>query len=81
MGAPARSSRFSHAASRCAAGAAAARSHLRAFARDQRGATAIEYALLAGLITVATIMAMTTIGTTISGTFDEVAAGFTKPTT
>jgi len=30
---------------------------------------------------VATIAAMTTIGTVLSGTFDEVAAGFTKPTT
>jgi len=36
------------------------------FARDQRGATAIEYGLIAGLIAVVIITAVTSVGTTVS---------------
>ena len=41
--------------------------------RNEKGATAIEYGLIAALIAVAAIGAMTSIGTNLSSTFDEVA--------
>ena len=46
---------------------------LRAFRADQNGATAIEYALIAALIAVAIIGALTVLGTGISSTFAEVS--------
>ena len=39
---------------------------------DQQGATAIEYGLIAALIAVAAITAMTNVGSTLSGTFGNV---------
>ena len=39
------------------------------FARDIRGATAIEYALVAGLIAMVVITAVSTVGTTLCSTF------------
>ena len=44
------------------------------FLKDESGATAIEYGLIAALISVAIIAAATTLGSNISGTFDKVAA-------
>jgi pilus assembly protein Flp/PilA len=44
------------------------------FAKDESGATAIEYALIASLISVAIITAVTTTGTKVGNTFDGVAA-------
>jgi len=41
--------------------------------RDEAGATAIEYGLIAALIAVAAITAMQTLGTQLSSTFVEVA--------
>jgi pilus assembly protein Flp/PilA len=43
------------------------------FARDESGATAIEYGLIAALIAVVIIGAVTTVGTKLSGTFNSVA--------
>lgn len=40
--------------------------------RDETGATAIEYGLIAALIAVAAITAMTTIGGNLTKTFDTV---------
>ncbi len=40
--------------------------------RDEQGATAIEYGLIAALIAVAAIGAMSALGTTLSDTFQEV---------
>ena len=40
--------------------------------RDEQGATAIEYGLIAALIAVAAITAMTSLGSTLSGTFTNV---------
>jgi len=40
--------------------------------RDSRGATAIEYGLIAALIAVAAITAMTTLGRNLSNTFNRV---------
>lgn len=41
--------------------------------KDSRGATAIEYGLIAALIAVAAISAMSTLGTKISTTFNNVS--------
>ena len=40
--------------------------------RDEQGATAIEYGLIAALIAVAAITAMSNVGTQLSGTFSKV---------
>ena len=45
-----------------------------AFANDESGATAIEYGLLAALISLAAIASMSVIGTALSTTFSSVAA-------
>ena len=45
--------------------------------RDQRGATAIEYGLIAALIAVAAITGMTAIGDQLSTTFNNVADSLT----
>ena len=41
--------------------------------KDESGATAIEYALIAGLIALAVVSAVTTIGSHVSTTFNTVA--------
>jgi pilus assembly protein Flp/PilA len=43
------------------------------FAKDESGATAIEYGLIAALISVVIITAVTTVGTSLSTTFNTVA--------
>jgi pilus assembly protein Flp/PilA len=43
------------------------------FANDESGATAIEYGLIAALIAVAAISAMTTLGTNLGVTFKKVS--------
>jgi pilus assembly protein Flp/PilA len=43
------------------------------FLRDETGATAIEYGLIAALIAVVIITAVTTLGTNIKGNFTKVA--------
>jgi pilus assembly protein Flp/PilA len=40
--------------------------------RNSKGATAIEYGLIAALIAVAAVTAMTNLGTKLSGTFNNV---------
>ncbi len=42
------------------------------FLKDENGATAIEYGLIAGLISVVIITAVTTVGTKISTDFSEI---------
>lgn len=44
--------------------------------RDTRGATAIEYALIASLIAVVIIIAVGTLGTNVKGLFNSVANVF-----
>ena len=44
------------------------------FAKDQSGATAIEYGLIASLIAVVIITAAGALGTKLSGTFTNIAA-------
>jgi pilus assembly protein Flp/PilA len=45
-----------------------------AFARNDRGATAIEYGLIAALIAVVIITGVTAVGTNLSATFTTVSA-------
>jgi pilus assembly protein Flp/PilA len=51
--------------------------HFKAFAGDESGATAIEYALIASLIAVAIVGALTSLGTKLSSEFGEVS-GYLK---
>lgn len=46
------------------------------FVNDERGATAIEYGLLASFIALGLILAATTLGQKTAGSFDSAAAGF-----
>lgn len=58
---------------------------IRKFFKNTKGATAIEYGLIAALIAVAAMAAMTSLGNSISGTFTNIAgklnAGTTSSTT
>lgn len=49
---------------------------LRRFARDQRGATAIEYGLIAVLIGVAVIVGAGLLGGALNDTFDGISLNF-----
>lgn len=51
----------------------AARSALKRFWRDERGATAIEYAMIASLIFLAIVTSVTTFGTKTTNTFQYIA--------
>jgi pilus assembly protein Flp/PilA len=46
---------------------------LKRLTKDDAGATAIEYGLIAALIAVAIIAGATSVGTSLSGTFNTVA--------
>jgi pilus assembly protein Flp/PilA len=46
---------------------------LRKFVKNSKGATAIEYGLIAALVAIAAITAMTSLGGKISTTFNNVA--------
>lgn len=50
------------------------RAAVKAFLRDELGATAIEYALIAAGISITIVVAVTTIGTTINATFSSVSS-------
>ena len=45
------------------------------FINDESGATAIEYGLIAALVSIAAITALTTVGTKLITVFNSVAAG------
>jgi pilus assembly protein Flp/PilA len=49
----------------------------RRFINDQSGVTAIEYGLIASLIAVATIAAVSTLGTNLTTAFTQVAGSLT----
>lgn len=49
------------------------------FAKDESGATAIEYGLIAALIAVVLITVLKTVGTNLEARFQEVAAALAKP--
>ncbi|WP_082092636.1 Flp family type IVb pilin [Devosia epidermidihirudinis] len=48
------------------------------FAQDESGATAIEYGLIAALISVAIIVAVSTLGNTLRGVFTNINAELNK---
>ena len=48
------------------------------FAQDESGATAIEYGLIAALIAVAIIAALTTLGSSLKTTFSSVSGKLTS---
>lgn len=50
------------------------------FRKNDSGATAIEYGLIAALVAVALITALTTLGTDLSGIFGDVSAELNPPT-
>ena len=47
---------------------------LRKFTRNEKGATAIEYGLIATLIAIAAITAMSSVGTKLTTTFNNVSS-------
>ena len=49
------------------------RTMIRQFCADEKGATAIEYGLIAALIAVVAVTAMTSVGTSLNNTFTTVA--------
>ena len=51
------------------------------FLKDESGATAIEYGLIAALISVAAILAMTTLGQQLQTTYNNVASGLVNGNT
>jgi pilus assembly protein Flp/PilA len=51
---------------------------IRRFIRNNKGATAIEYGLIAALIAVAAITAMRGLGTSLNKTFSNVSAEMSK---
>ena len=50
---------------------------IRSLVRDRKGATAIEYGLIAALIAVAAIAAMQGLGTSLNSTFTNVSTSLT----
>lgn len=48
------------------------------FAKDESGATAIEYGLIAGLISIAIVTAATTLGGDLSALFGRVSAALKR---
>ena len=48
---------------------------IRRFARDTSGATAIEYGLIAGLISVVIIVIVGTVGIRLNGKFTRISSG------
>ena len=49
------------------------------FVRDEEGVTAIEYGLIAALIAVAIILAVTAVGTNLNAIFTYIAGQLTAP--
>ncbi|MBI3759574.1 MAG: Flp family type IVb pilin [Deltaproteobacteria bacterium] len=72
MGACERSRELRDAAGGCSADPRASRSLVVAFASDARGATAIEYAIVAGGIAVAVVSAVAMLGANVLALFNSV---------
>jgi len=47
---------------------------LNALAKDERGVTALEYGLIAGLVAVVIVTSVTSLGTKLAGTFTTIVA-------
>lgn len=52
---------------------------MRKFLKNNKGATAIEYGLIAALIAVAAIAAMSSVGSKLSSTFNNVSNNLSTP--
>lgn len=50
---------------------------IKKFLKDEEGATAIEYGLIAGLIAVGLLVSLTEIGTKLSVVFDKISKSLT----
>jgi pilus assembly protein Flp/PilA len=48
--------------------------NLRALAKDERGVTALEYGLIAGLVAVVIVTSVTALGTKLNTTFTSIAS-------
>jgi pilus assembly protein Flp/PilA len=48
--------------------------NLKALAKDERGVTALEYGLIAGLVAVVIVTSVTALGTKLTSTFTTIAA-------
>jgi pilus assembly protein Flp/PilA len=49
-------------------------SNLKALAKDERGVTALEYGLIAGLVAVVIVVSVTALGQKLGGTFAAITA-------
>ncbi len=49
-------------------------SNFKSFLEDESGATAIEYGLIAALVSVAAVTALTNVGTSLSSMFEKVSS-------
>ncbi len=78
MGQTQQDDRLSDAASRRPAGGLAARSHLKRFLGDTRGATAIEYAMIAALVFLAIITSVTAFGNKTTSIIITVSAAISN---
>lgn len=45
------------------------------FLKDERGATSIEYAIIAGMLSIAIVVAVNAIGTSLNTGFESLSAG------
>jgi pilus assembly protein Flp/PilA len=54
--------------------------HVKLFCRDEDGATAIEYGLIAALVAVAAITALTALGNSLKGVFNSVSSSLNTAT-
>ncbi len=54
------------------------RRHLTLFLRDDGGATAIEYALIASVVSIAAVTAMSQIGTRVDARFASILPGLSR---
>jgi pilus assembly protein Flp/PilA len=52
--------------------------HIRKFIKNEKGATAIEYGLIAALIAVAMITAVKSVGTKVGGTFNTISGNIAE---
>lgn len=48
------------------------------FIREDRGATSIEYAVIAGIVSMGIVFALTRISSSLQGSFSEIAAMFSS---
>jgi pilus assembly protein Flp/PilA len=51
---------------------------MKRFLRDEKGATAIEYALIAAILSIMVVGGATLIGTGLNSSFTQVSSGFTS---